>query len=143
MPEQMNRAAAGVGMPMKDSACLSSTLNLARRRAEQSTISKGHSEMTEIYPCTGSRILYRIIAGASPKLVRSAKESSSLPIAEYAFRSLAANPSQKSKTAAASMSIMAVLYSCWKAANTETVPHSRFRHVIALGMCFIMSEGLL
>lgn len=87
-----NNAFAGVGSPIKEDVCLSSTLNLASRSAEKITIRIGaintgcslsvsmfaiEETFEFIFICA-----YSIAAGAKPKLIKSANESSSLPIGE-------------------------------------------------------------
>ena len=97
-------AFAGVGNPMKELVCLSSILNLASRRAEKAAISKPQNLQ---YPPKPSSKLTATIAGAKPKLMTSASESSSLPRGEYTFSRRAAKPSIKSKTAETSTNIRA------------------------------------
>ena len=74
--------------------------------------------------------------GATPKLTRSARLSSSLPNSEYAFKALAANPSRKSKTMAARINQEAVIKSPFRMKIIERNPEARLREVIRLGMCF-------
>ena len=78
------------------------------------------------------------MAGSTPKLTISARESSSFPISEYAFRSLAANPSQKSNPAAANMSGKAMSIRPCKVKITPRVPEIRFIEVIVFGICLII-----
>ena len=111
--EQINSALAGVGSPINESLCRVSMLNFANRNAEKTAmINAGtatHHPQVQIStgnPCFLAAVnnrAYMIEAGATPKLTISASESSSFPIAEYAFSQRAANPSKKSKTEAASM----------------------------------------
>ena len=95
-------AQAGVARPRKFSLCLSSTLNFASLRAAKTAKMRGIYATKPVTPPSTS-LLCIIIAGRRPKLMQSARESSSLPIGEYALRSLAAKPSKKSQTAAASI----------------------------------------
>ncbi len=81
-----------------------------------------------------------IIAGATPKLTTSARESSSLPIAEYAFSNLAVNPSRKSNTIAASISHEAVIRLPFNTKIMEINPDIRLRDVIRLGRYFILRK---
>jgi hypothetical protein len=74
-----------------------------------------------------------IEAGATPKLTTSAKESSSFPIAEYAFSQRAAKPSKKSKTEATRMKYAAISNLSLNAQTIDKQPQNRFRHVIVLG----------
>src|SRR5260221_2411374 len=83
---------AGVLRPLNESCCVSSTLKMASRKAEQTAIKKptkgryGLFEMAAI-------ILYITKAGSKPKLTMSANESSSLPICVVTFNHRAAKPS--------------------------------------------------
>ena len=79
--------------------------------------------------------LWSIIAGSMPKLIRSASESSSLPTFEYALSALALSPSQKSQTAATSISRNAVSGRPLNVQITPRTPQSRFMDVIVLGIC--------
>lgn len=91
------RALAGVGNPMKESVCLSSRLNFANRYAENTAITKGmkfHHSTTSFFNSMNA-----INEGASPKLITSARESSSLPMGEDTFNKRAVMPSKKSKSA--------------------------------------------
>ena len=99
--EPQSIAAAGVARPINEYFWAESRLNLASLIAENTTIIKG---MNVINPTsTPNSIISRcsIVAGNKPKLIRSAKESSSFPISEYAPISRAVNPSKKSSIAAA------------------------------------------
>src|SRR6478735_794994 len=90
---------AGVFNPLKESCCVSSTLKIARRKAEQIAIKKaikGRYGLDE----DASIILYMTKEGNKPKLTMSASESSSLPIGDDTFRNRAAKPSKKSNTPA-------------------------------------------
>ena len=83
-------------------------------------------------------ILYSMMAGRTPKLTMSARESNSLPMLEYAFNNLAANPSQKSNHAEASINGKAMSIRPSKVKITPRVPASRFIEVIVLGICLII-----
>lgn len=76
--------------------------------------------------------------GATPKLTTSARLSSSLPIAEYAFSRRAENPSRKSKIIAARISHEDVTMSPLAAKIIATKPETRLSDVIRFGICFIM-----
>ena len=119
---------------MKESCCLSSRLNLASLSAEKAAISKGKSLRT--WDCV-PKTQYSITEGRTPKLTTSDRESSSFPTSEYAFRSLADKPSQKSKTAARSISTNAVSSFPSKENITPRTPQRRFMEVILLGICFL------
>src|SRR6478752_8871700 len=93
----INIELAGVFSPLKESCCVSSTLKIARRRAEQIAIkkaTKGRYGLDE----DASIILYMTREGNKPKLIMSANESSSLPIGDDTLRNRAAKPSKKSNT---------------------------------------------
>ena len=79
-----------------------------------------------------------IIAGATPKETTSDRESNSLPIGETTFSIRAANPSRKSKTAAMMIQMEAISRLPFRAAIADRVPHTRFRQVSVLGMCFFI-----
>jgi len=79
-----------------------------------------------------------IVAGANPKLIKSAKESRSLPIIEKAFNLRAAKPSKKSKIADAKINKADASRLPWKAKATAMHPENRFKQVIVLGMWFLM-----
>ena len=116
-------ALAGMGRPLNSVACESSRLNLARRRAPiagMKTATKGiHQE--PVHTC---RMLYRRSEGATPKLTRSASESSSLPRGEGAWSHRAAAPSKKSKTAARPTSIQASWRPLMSVPNTWPIVRS-------------------
>ena len=92
-----------------------SILNLANRRPEKMGMANADSSKSlHIHDSFHDRLynnwsikLNSIIPGATPKLTISASESSSFPIAEYAFNRRAARPSEKSNTAAMKMAIIA------------------------------------
>jgi len=96
---ETKKAAAGVGMPINPLVCLVSMLNLANLNAEnraKANEAKGRIPPEDKLFCK----LKRIKAGNTPKVTISAKESNSLPIGDDTFKSLAVNPSKKSKIAA-------------------------------------------
>lgn len=99
-------AFAGIGNPVKYEFSSAEVLKRARRNAPAGAIIKAvHGNHCSVL--TSCNVEKRIIAGATPKLTRSHKESSSLPSGEYAFRARAAKPSQKSAMAAKAMNIYA------------------------------------
>lgn len=139
-------ALAGVGSPIKLDDCLVSTLNFASLNAENSTITKGINDMRKgadesverpLSPVRNISYLFSArTAGTIPKLIKSAKESSSLPIGEYALSNLAKKPSRKSNIAATKTRYTAQISSPLKAKITAITPQRRFSEVIVLGMEF-------
>ena len=95
----ISNALAGVGNPLKESVCVSSMLKIAKRSAEKIAIE--NERKGKMSPASVFQNLYITTAGNNPKLITSARESNSFPIGEETFRDLAANPSMKSKPAAA------------------------------------------
>jgi hypothetical protein len=94
--EDINKALAGVGRPIKFSSCLESTLNFAKRNAENTAIKKAMNGSHSIF--VFSPIMKNSSrAGKTPNDTISANESSSLPIADFTFNNLADIPSPKSK----------------------------------------------
>ena len=89
-------------------------------------------------PNDNSICLYRIIAGATPKLTISANESSSLPMSEYDFKARAVKPSKKSNVIAAIISHEAIARFPLMAKIIAVKPEARFRQVIVLGMCLFI-----
>jgi hypothetical protein len=79
-----------------------------------------------------------INAGATPKLTKSDRESSSFPMSEYESSNLEKNPSRKSKIIAASISHEAVTRSLFKVKIIAAKPEARLREVMKLGICFIL-----
>lgn len=77
-------------------------------------------------------------AGASPKVITSARESSSTPMGDETFNLRAANPSKKSNMAPAIMKHNAVPYLSAKANLTAMQPQVRLHSVIMFGMCFFI-----
>lgn len=106
--DAIKRPTAGVGMPIKYVFCLVVvTLNLANLKAAKQAIRKAGvvaSMLTSIalgcFIYAVQRSLNMIIAGATPKLTRSASESRSCPTGENIFSARAARPSSKSQIAA-------------------------------------------
>jgi len=148
--ETTANAFAGVGKPLNEVVCESSMLNFASRSAAQTGITAG-SRRINIAPDPivsenqvpfvareEFRSWYKIIAGATPKLTTSARESSSLPISEYAFRSLAESPSRKSKIIATSMSQEAFTISPLRVKTMDMNPAVRLSDVMKFGICLII-----
>jgi len=97
------KALAGVAMPLNDDDWLGSLLNFASLNAEAAGMMTATAKaFSPVMPPAVSR-LNNMAPGAIPKVTTSARLSSSLPRAEYAFSSLAANPSEKSSTIPAMM----------------------------------------
>lgn len=76
--------------------------------------------------------------GSSPKLIMSARESSSLPMSDVTCRIRAAAPSKKSNTALRSMNIKAKWYCELYAAITAIIPDSWLIRVMLFGICFFI-----
>ena len=108
-------ACAGTGRPKKDFVWRVSILNFANRSAEKTGIANAESRSNLYIQNSFHDKLYNrlsiklnsIIPGATPKLTTSANESSSFPMGENAFKSRAAKPSKKSKTAAMKIATIA------------------------------------
>ena len=106
---------AGTGRPMNEVVWRVSMLNFANRSAENIGMAKADSSSNlHVHDSFHERLynklsikLNSIIPGATPKLTISDSESSSLPMGEYALRRRAASPSEKSKTAAMRIAIIA------------------------------------
>lgn len=83
-------------------------------------------------------------AGANPKVIKSASESSSLPIGEATLSNRAEKPSKKSKTAPQKISATASSSDLnWVVEiTTENTPHSKLQIVSVLGMCFFISNRI-
>jgi len=141
--EHINNALAGVGNPINESVCRESMLNFANRNAENTAIINADTAThhPQVKASTGNPYFsaasdsktYMMEAGATPKLTTSANESSSFPIAEYAFNQQAANPSKKSKTAAARMKYAAISNMLLNDMTTDKQPQNRFKHVNKFG----------
>ncbi len=98
--EVINIEFAGVFNPLNESCCVSSTLKMARRKAEQMAIKKpikGRYGLVD----DASIILYMTKEGNNPKLIMSANESNSLPMGDATLSHRAAKPSKKSNAPAA------------------------------------------
>jgi hypothetical protein len=72
--------------------------------------------------------------------MQSAKESSSLPMAEDTWSRRAAKPSKKSNVAPRMMNANATLKFPLRAYCVATQPHTRLQQVMVLGMCFFMIQ---
>ena len=80
----------------------------------------------------------RIVAGATPKVTSSAKESSSFPMGDDTFNRRADIPSKKSNTAPITIQQSANLASPMKANVVAIHPEMRLQQVILLGICFLI-----
>ena len=127
-------AAAGVGSPMNELCCRSSILNFASLKADIIARKRGTKQTSDLELL--NMVSNSITEGSTPKLTISARESSSLPRPELALSILAANPSKKSKTAAASIRMKAGAGDPFNVRITPRIPHRRFMEVIASGMYF-------
>ena len=113
--EQINKAVAGVGTPMKELVWRVSMLNFANRIAEKIVIKKAtkgtHSgnvnklSMVVLFSLSTDPLVAAsesnkniITPGTTPKVTISANESSCFPISECTFKMRAVNPSKKSNT---------------------------------------------
>ena len=76
-------------------------------------------------------------AGASPKVMSSARESSSLPIGDDTCSNLAEKPSKKSKRAPMMIKTKANTKSASKANLVANAPEMRLQQVIELGIFLI------
>ena len=88
-------------------------------------------------------ILQTKAAGAKPKLITSASESSSLPISELTLRSRATNPSKKSKTAESTIKMAQESGSPNNANCTAIQPEIKLSAVMVFGICFFMAQNIL
>ena len=82
--------------------------------------------------------LVRQAAGARPKLIRSASESSCLPISEYAPSARAEKPSKKSKNSEMTRVTSTAEKFPRTAKTTPAQPESRLHRVSRFGMCFFI-----
>lgn len=125
-----------MGMPTKCTE-KSVMLNLARRKAPAITKIR-----TGIYP-QKPKILrltfHAVTAGATPKDIKSDKESSSFPKLLGTFNFLAIFPSILSTNAAIMMRIAAVFIFDDNIANT---PKDKFRKVIVCTVKNLITEGM-
>ena len=126
-----NIAFAGVAKPINDSCWRSSTLNLARRKAEKAAISNA---MPAHHPKIGLSQQNSIIDGANPNVISSAKESNSTPMGLGAFNTRALNPSKKSKNAPAKINTKAHMKAPCVAKKTAILPQSRLQLVMVSGI---------
>ena len=139
---------------MNDLTCDSSVLKTASRKTAQTHIITGEKRislspaplalviMGQVSDSEEPRKWYIINAGAIPKLTASARESSSFPMSEYAFRRRAEKPSNQSKIIAAMISHDAVTTSPLTAKTSDMKPAARLRHVMKFGICFILNENV-
>jgi len=92
------KALAGVANPLNDDDWPGSLLNFASLSAEAAgTMTATAKAFRSVMP-PAVRRLNTMEPGAIPKVTISARLSRSFPRAEYAFSSLAAKPSEKSRT---------------------------------------------
>lgn len=150
--EANNSPEAGVGKPRKYSDCSVLILNFASLKEDATTIKTGEIKNSRLGKVRADKsdpyiVIFRtsaiskkrMIAGAIPKLIRSARESNCLPRSEYAFSSLAENPSRKSKTAAMKIRYDAIVKSPYIENKIERTPQTRFSVVIVFGICFLIT----
>ena len=83
----------------------------------------------------------RILAGATPNVTSSARESSSLPIGLDTPRTRAVIPSKKSKTAPRMMNSNAISGMPYNANTVATHPEMRLQQVIVFGICFFIRNN--
>jgi hypothetical protein len=82
-------------------------------------------------------MLNTMVAGANPKVMSSASESSSFPIGELTPRSRALIPSKKSNVAPMIIQVKDISAFPPKAKAVAMQPEMRLQHVIVLGMCLL------
>ncbi len=80
-----------------------------------------------------------ILAGAMPKLTRSASESSCLPVSECAFSKRAAAPSKKSSTEQTTINTAPVTGWLSKIKTNAMHPVNKLMRLMVFGMFFIQS----
>ena len=85
----------------------------------------------------------RIVDGAIPKVISSARESICTPSGDDTPNKRAAIPSKKSKTAPSTIKAIASSNSHLKAMTHAIHPEKRLQQVIALGTCFLIDIGNL
>ena len=132
---------------MKPWVCLSSRLNLARRKAENAVMRKAEEEMIR---CSMRSVTVSVLAksentipaGAKPNVMTSASESSSFPMGDETLSSRATNPSKKSKIAPIIMKIKASSKSPLSEKAVAMQPEIRLQQVSALGICFFIWRSL-
>ena len=132
--EAIKRPLAGVGTPIKDSDWRVSMLNLAKRKAEKTTISPRPIYAFQI-SCEALWIsTNNIEAGKSPKVITSASESNSLPMGEEELSSRATKPSKKSKTPPAINNQLATSRFPLNTSIIPKAPQSKLQQVRTLGI---------
>jgi len=147
---------AGMGSPRKKCSFAVLTLYRAKRIAPKTGIRKAEkrinhscqladiSKIGSFFPNNeNSSRVNRIAPGATPNETTSARESSCFPISEYAFKSFAAKPSRKSKTAAAQIKMAAKTKCPSMAKIVATEPETRFSEVIKFGIFLIIVFNVL
>ena len=129
-------------MPRKEVVCVSSTLNLAKRMAENTgNRNARHGKILIPSKLTDGKSKERIISqyimnpGATPEETTSESESKSAPIGEWALSSRAAKPSKKSKRPATKIIMAAFTGTPMAIKRMEKQPETRLPQVRALGMC--------
>lgn len=139
----MNKVLAGVGKPIKEPVCRSSTLNFAKRYADANVIPKPRYAIIE--PCAwksapqGSPLpcksnLYITIPGTTPLVTISARESSCRPTSLCTFNKRAKKPSKKSNTIPRTTKAAAYSIRSLTAKSTAIHPLKRLPIVMAFGM---------
>jgi len=141
---------AGVGKPLKDVVCDVSILNLASLRAAHTGITEGiiiaiiNKPISPEVIGNEADINWLIInPGATPKLITSARESSSFPNSEYDLSNLADNPSRKSKIIAAIINQEPVRISPLAINRIAINPEARLSEVMKFGICLFMNYLIL
>ena len=130
-------AVAGVGKPRNDSVCRESMLNFARRHAAKTGMRNeiNGTIFILLIDSIGIFVLcnikwYRITPGATPNEITSARESNSFPASLFAFNSLAAVPSKKSKITASPIKYEEISIEYSKADIIANNPQIMFNEVI-------------
>ena len=136
---RINIPPAGDGTPSKkssfqDGSTLELTLKRASLSATQTTYIIERSQPN--LPNLSKDQKYIMTAGATPKLITSAKESNSFPTKEVPFNNLATLPSKASKIAA---KIIAIIDNSNFSSNANLIelnPIHKLNNVNALGKAF-------
>ena len=135
-------AMPGAGMPRNEVFCVSSTLNLAKRMAENTVnrnAKQGNTLMPAMHQCgrSNERLIsqYMMNPGATPKETTSDKESKSAPMGEWTLSSRAVKPSKKSKRPATKIISAALTGMFWVRNRMDRQPETRLPQVMALGIC--------
>jgi len=81
-------------------------------------------------------------AGTSPKLISSARESSSFPISDGAFNTRASIPSKKSKIALNMIKTSAHSYWASNAITLAIQPENKFRQVTVFGIWRVIAFAM-